>query len=167
MKIDRTAWHTRIYLWWYGHKYSSYEAVDKKVSNLCPYMRVVMFWAPLRFVFSTWVELFEIRGVTVSLNFLTIPVLLWIAPILAGYANYNLKMCLWLMYLSLVCIAAGLAFLFGIAYLFASDGKNLAGPLCKAVKTSSFVSLFQEYLRSAHDRVCPEVEFAAGNKEQQ
>jgi len=46
--IDRRAWHARLFGWWYREKHG--QELQQTV-NLCPYVRVVLFWAPLRLLF--------------------------------------------------------------------------------------------------------------------
>ena len=155
MIVSNQSWHVRVYHWWYENKYGGRNVR----SNLCPYMRAVMFWAPLRAIFSDWIELTRWK---IPLNYITIPIIVISLPFLVGYLSYGGKVTIWIIYAVLTGIAIVLSLGFGIAWLFDEDGMNWSEHLdnrVKGVKESSFWQLLQEYLRSAHDRVCPEIEF--------
>lgn len=51
MTISTNSWHARVYLWWYHQKHP-YKPAPSTV-NLCPYVRVVLFWGPFRRLFLT------------------------------------------------------------------------------------------------------------------
>lgn len=162
MLVDREAWHCRVYRWWYRHKYA--RRGDKTFSNLCPYMRAVMFWAPMRALFSNWITLFTVRGKKVPLCVVTWPIFLYATPKLLGYASWNVKMGIWTVYIILSSMALLIAIGVGISYLFKPEGLgwgakvgDAAEPVLK--RGASFHQLLSEFLRSAHDRVCPEVTF--------
>lgn len=48
MTIKQTSAVDRVYKWWYMEKYRGFPS---KHVNLCPYLRAVLLWAPLRFLF--------------------------------------------------------------------------------------------------------------------
>lgn len=152
MIVDRNSWHARVYSWWYSKKYDF--PFEKTRSNLCPYMRAVMFWAPLRALFLDSIQLFRVWKTDIYLNWFLIPITMYVAPKLLGYFNYDTKMVFWIIYMAvgLVCGVLGLAAL--VIYVFHPDGLGVS----KKVESASFYRLLSEYLRSAHDRVCPEVE---------
>lgn len=56
LKVDRNSWHARMYLW---HRRQKGQHFTNSV-NLCPYMRTVLLWAPLRWLLLTgrksWLE---------------------------------------------------------------------------------------------------------------
>jgi hypothetical protein len=96
--VRRKSWHARIYKWWYEHKYpnpigAGKSSFDRKQrTNLCPYVRAVVFWAPLRFIFWDWVELLHWGPrYVLTLNMLTIPTLLYSVPKIVGYWSYDMK----------------------------------------------------------------------------
>lgn len=144
MKIDGTSWHCRVYQWWYRHKYENRES--KTNSNLCPYMRAVMFWAPLRAIFGNWLKIWR-----VPVNAITLPAVLINLPFLLGYASYTAKCIAFVTY----GVLAFFTLLFTFIWLV--EDKKILRPVEKALNESSFLNLTGEYLRSAHDRVCPEV----------
>lgn len=157
MQISRRQWHTKVYLWWYEHKYG--RPKQGAVTNLCSYVRAVLFWTPLRVVFWNWVKLYKVRKhgyPDISLNMLTIPALMYLVPVFLGYWNYTVKYILWIVYLAalfliLFSLAIGLI-IWGIECLF---NKNYG--VAATIGATKFGTLCMEYLRVGHDRVCPEV----------
>ncbi len=152
MKIDKQSWHCKTYQWWYNKKYGGPNI--RGYSNLCPYMRAVMLWAPVRFLFTGAISFGK-----VPLGIFTIPAVVLSAPLIAGYFNYSLKSGIWFAYFILGGAALGLALCLGLVYTISTDGLDITSPLREKIKKSSFVDLIAAYLRSAHDRVCPEVEW--------
>ena len=150
MNIDSRSWHCRLYLWWYRNKYGYPN--ENRQSNLCPYMRAVVLWAPMRALFWTW-----IRVGGVPINAVVIPVLLYSVPVIAGYFSYGVKLGMWRTYAVMAIFAALVALLFLLVVAVSSDGWDITRPVRKAVLGAGFWSLARAYLRSAHDRVCPEV----------
>lgn len=158
MEVSKKSWHMRVYLWWYSHKYST-DANYKTSTNLCPYMRVVLFWAPLRFIFWDWVKLLtytDEKGgkLYLSLNMLTTPASIYIIPKLAGYVSYDLKVGLWIVYAAVA--------LTSIAMLMVAIGIHVVGKWKnkpREVKPPSvFWSLIKARAQANHDRVCPEIQ---------
>ena len=149
MKIDANSWHVKIYKWWYGHKYG---ICVKRNSNLCPYMRAVMFWAPLRAIFWDWIKIGP-----VPLNAITLPAFFVGLPFVLGYVSYPAKAIVFAVYIVAAGVVTALAAIFGLAYLFHSEGLDITRPIKNKIRKSSFLDLIHEYLRSAHDRICPEV----------
>lgn len=152
MRINSNSWHCRLYLWWYEKKYGYPN--EKGFSNLCPYMRAVMFWAPLRAIFDTWVKFGPI-----PLNVFSIPALAYVLPTVLGYHSYVAKMVIWSIYILFLVAAVMLAALCGLTYLLSKGGKDVTRTLRKKISNSSFPRLVSEYFRSAHDRVCPEIDW--------
>lgn len=144
MKINGESLHCRIYRSWYRDKYRD----EPLRSNLCPYMRAVMFWAPLRAIFGGWIKIWRI-----PLGAITIPALLLSVPFLVGNFSYNGKMGLWFAYAMATAIVS---ITIGIGTLIE---KGHAGRAGAAVARWSFWRLLGAYFRSAHDRVCPEVDW--------
>lgn len=144
MKIDGASLHCRIYRSWYRDRYRE----EPVRSNLCPYMRAVLFWAPLRAAFGGWIKIGK-----VPLGAITIPSLLLSLPFLLGYVSYIVKTGLWMAYIltgTIVGIVLGAVPLIEKGYADKAVG---------AVAGWSFWRLLGAYFRSAHDRVCPEVDW--------
>jgi hypothetical protein len=169
-KVNRNSLHARIYLWWYEHKYKdNYAKKDKPGTNLCPYMRAILFWAPFRFIFWNWVKVYEWSyDMYISLNMLTIPFLMTFIPLLAGFGSYKLKKGLWIVDLVILGVAALigvvclLVLLIGIMIEEYKSWKSKQPEKPKKIKvktTSRFVKLLKDFGRSAHDGVCPEITF--------
>jgi hypothetical protein len=177
MNINGNSWHCRVYKWWYYNKYGqqteaawdenyrlTYVPVTKENSNLCPYMRAVLFWAPLRAIFFPWIKLGA-----VPFNALTIPVILYAIPKLLGYLSYDVKYRIFRLYAVLAICLVVVALIFGLAWtaakLFKTPvAKKIEGGLIARIDSalekivdSDFWPLLKEFFRSAHDRICPEV----------
>lgn len=175
MKIDGNSWHCKVYQWWYQHKYEKkeweykWDGVDfvkhyktpvKTNSNLCPYMRAVLIWAPMRALLWDWVE---IGGI--PLNAIAILVAFFMLPFLFRRAAHVL----WMAYaVALIGFTVGSGCVWGVGLVvkYAKWGwvKRLLNPVADQVvkvgpPVASFGKLVKEYLRSAHDRVCPEVDW--------
>ena len=152
MKIDGNSWHVKVYKWWYDNKYKNPAAEyicpppPKTHSNLCPYMRAVMFWAPLRAIFWNWIKIGPL-----PINAVTLPAFFVSLPFLVGYVDYTAKMVVFCSYLVILVLSV----LFTLVWLISV--KNILEPVERKIDNIGFVKLAQEYLRSAHDRVCPEV----------
>jgi len=166
-KVNRNSWHASIYLWWYGHKYKNNAARKTKPStNLCPYMRAIMFWAPLRFIFWNWFKVYEWSyDLYISLNMLTIPFLMVTLPILAGFGSYRVKHKLWILDLiilgsiALITVIAAAACLIEWAVEEYKENHPKAPKKIKVKTTSKFTKLVKDFMQSAHDGVCPEITF--------
>lgn len=142
MKITADSWHCKLYQWWYRNKYHS-ESLGH--TNLCPYVRSVIFWAPARALFGGWIKLGR-----VPINSLTIPALLYSIPTLFGYWSYEAKIHIWFVYLVLTLLVIGGTVEVLLIKYFSRN------PL-RFKKTSDSMRVMQAYLRTAHDGVCPEI----------
>ena len=158
MKINVKQWHTRLYLWWYRNKYHHQKYGNS--TNLCPYVRAVIFWAPLRAVLWNWVELFKVKNFAFTLNMIAIPALAIIVPKLLGYFSYNWKMASWVVVAiataAIICASIIMAigtWIYGVLWR-----RRLARGDRPPKPPSKFFELLKEYGRSFHDRVCPEIE---------
>lgn len=153
--VDRESWHYRIYEWWYNHKYPGRYSCSRKTStNLCPYVRAILFWAPLRFIFWSWAKVYEwdylynseggkpVYDKYIPLNVLTIPFLLYTVPKLAGYASWKFKYALWQVEIALGIALTVIGVVAGLIYVI-----TVFGPLVR------------DYLRAAHDGICYEIIF--------
>jgi hypothetical protein len=152
ISIDPQSWHCRVYLWWYQHKYKA--RPERSRSNLCPYMRVIMFWAPMRAVFGTWVKVWR-----VPMNAVTIPMIVYGVPKMAGYFSYGIKLGLWHLYAGTLLVIVLATVVVLAIYSLDKDGWDVTKPIRGAIKRSKFKELFVAYLRSAHDRMCPEIDW--------
>jgi hypothetical protein len=176
MKIDKDSWHCKLYCWWYTHRYpqklidhehiwnnttQDYDIITTQISmqqysNLCPYMRAVMFWAPMRAVTWNWIKIGK-----VPLNAITIPAAVLAFPFLLKYP-YSHRV--WLIYLVVLITATGAVLILSGIYFVSKrvpwiKKKFLPVVVQYGPPVASFGKLLHEYLRSFHDRICPEVEW--------
>ena len=151
MKVNRTSWHARIYLWWYAHKYPANgdNLPFTGRANLCPYMRTVLIYAPLRFLLTDW----KTKWLPITLW----PILLFGIPKLMGWISYDMKMFLWIT--EAVLAAAATLILVGCAIAWYSQrDKNIFQHIGEVwEKTKPERALVTAYIRSGHDRICPEL----------
>ena|ERR1700682_1639455 len=59
MNISSNTWHYRVFSWALKEKHGYIPwQIEEQGYNLCPYVRKVLIWAPLRFMFNTtWTRL--------------------------------------------------------------------------------------------------------------
>jgi hypothetical protein len=161
--VDYNSWHARLYYWWYRrkHKYPK----ENNVSNLCPYMRAVLIWAPLRILFDDWVVVSESPKIT--LNAITIPLMLIIFAVIEQFRRPKFAHVIWVVY---GIITTLLIFFFILNAVIEAIkewramnkwNKPPKPPKAKKVKKpSEFGKLVTAYFQSGHDRICPELTFA-------
>lgn len=176
MVTSKNSWHCRVYKWWYANKYDEYVADRKEQSNLCPYMRAVLFWAPFRAIFCNWIVLGEINGFPVPLNMVLLPLIFIPLPWELGYVSFAWKHVLKVVYLTLLLVALTIVLVGCTMFAFSGEedgGLGWGGIFCKKLgviarkpttvvvkeKLSGFFELVGEWLRSAHDGICPEIRF--------
>ncbi len=162
--VDRESWHWRVYLWWYRMKYSN-DCFPER-SNLCPYVRAVLLWSWMRWLFISgrlgqWPAWMRKRW---GFERFPVPLLTWAflaveAPRWLGMVSFTAKELLYSLELAALAIAAFFGLALGIAYLHAE--KHAFHGLAPIQRGgASFLHLLHEYLRAAHDRVCPEITLA-------
>jgi hypothetical protein len=144
--VNRQSWHAQVYRWWYKAKYES-EYLGS-TTNLCPYIRAVLLWAPFRFLFGPQWKIGKFH-----VSFATVPVAYFGLAMAAGYLNYELKVIMIGIEFGLVITGAGL---FGLTWL---ENHNIIEKAADKFHETSFANLLTEYARSAHDQICPPVEF--------
>lgn len=138
MKLSRNSWHAKVYLWWYRERCAvPNDPLFPKSVNLCPYVRTVLLYAPLRWAFLT--------GRKAWLSWLTLATLLQ----LAAYLEWGSKA--FSLLLELLVIAALLAILAGAAAL----ARRSAG---KSRVIRSFGEVLAARYDAAHKHVCPVLE---------
>jgi hypothetical protein len=185
IEVNRESWHAKVYLWWYYAKWPNkkrereYDLArgygePKKSSNLCPYVRTVLFWAPCRWLF------YQGKIGRIPVPYVFVPVILLSIPQPAGYLSYELKKILWAMDIILFGVALLALLVWGVAIVvdlldqklgwanklasyklekrLRKEYEPIVPPLKK--KTGpSFFSLIAQRISAAHDRICPEIEF--------
>ena len=178
IEVNRRAWHARVYLWWYYTKWPHRRSEGPKTaSNLCPYVRAVVLWAPLRWLFYQG----RIGKVQLRVAWVAWRVFLVSIPQPLGYISYNLKRALWISDAILGAAAVIIGLCFVVVYIAEwADQKwywasrletwkidrrhraevRLYRELTKKKKKGpSIWKLIGEYMLAAHDRVCPEIVF--------
>ena len=144
MNVNRRSWHARVYLWWHAHKYHSAEHPPTH-SNLCPYVRVVLIWAPLRFLFTNWA--------TKWVPICVISILLYGVPKLLGYLSYEAKIVFWFAEEMVASVLLGALILTGIT----EYGTNPFRKFGDWWEHSEAKAMLAAYARAGHDRFCPEI----------
>ena len=114
IEVNRRAWHARVYLWWYYTKWPHRRSEGPKTaSNLCPYVRAVVLWAPLRWLFYQG----RIGKVQLRVAWIAWPIFLVSIPQPLGYISYNLKRALWISDAILGAAAVIIGLCFVVVYI--------------------------------------------------
>ena len=145
IQVNNNSWHTKLYKFWYKQKYGR-EHVGS-YSNLCPYMRAVLFWSWMRPLFLTkWFSV-------IPWALLAIEIPRW-----AGMFSHSLKFVIWVLYGATAVAGTLLGLAAVICWLW--DKHEVTNKLDPMIdKGVSFCKLVVAYSRSAHDRICPEIIF--------
>lgn len=134
MTISRNSWHARVFLWWYQQKHP-YEFEGRSV-NLCPYVRAVLLWGPLRRLFRT------------KLGYVAWP--LYAAATEAVLYHFFGK---YLLFVEVVFLAALLATAVFIAIV--AGFMFLYGLIKESEGMVSFREILGMHIGAWHSRVCP------------
>lgn len=151
MIIQTDAWHYRVYCW--------FKKREPSYANLCPYVRTVFIWAPLKFLFVGWVWKIPFAA-------LFWPPLLFELPRWVGMVSYNAKEFIYAVYVFLASVAGAIAVSALLVWIFSKEGlgfgaatiKVVAYPFRAAAKTSTW-EVLKAYIKAAHDKICPIVRF--------
>ena len=147
--VNPQSWHSKMYRWWYRQKYGE---EPRHSGNLCPYMRAILFWSWMRWLFIGG------RVGPVRAPVLSWPLLLASIPIggglLFGWWFFAGVMQIYCVLLIVLAMAATVV---GIGLVLSDDG--LGGAARIRDGCAPFTDLVGSYLRSFHDRVCPEITF--------
>ena len=161
MWIDRNSWHWRLYLWWYNRKFPlrSYKNSPwfKPLTsvNICPYVRTILFWAPIR-----WLTMWGPRKVNVAaetMGWIGAYYLLTLIPV-KNESDF----------ISLIVITVIWAFLLLVRGVFFLD-KYIELPMpplpdLEVERGASLVMLLGKYISKAHTQLCPQIELRDGGK---
>jgi len=129
MQIDSSSWHAKVYFWFKRRHALS--------ANLCPYVRIVLLWAPLKFIFSFLV----IRDAIIIGAWSW---LVYLFPVVMGGVS---------LLIVLACAAIGIFFLSEWAE------RKFPGFAVRSLKRTPFARVIKEYAKATHDKICPTVEF--------
>ena len=147
LTIRKSTWHARVYTWFQNDCGSR----DTDVANLCPYMRTVLFWTPLRWLFISG----RIGPVRVPLAvYLSLPVAL--PAIVASIFGWEGGVAVLTLYLAFLMTGILSAALCGTIYL---TNKMLS----RARAIDSFLDVCAEYISAIHSKICPTIRFTNGN----
>lgn len=150
MNISRNTWHYRAFDFWFEQKHrlslEDYEKIHGSIPyflNLCPYVRVVLIWGPLRFLFSRpriWYTLSTIATF-----------LLYRLYKYAGISGLE-RLGILLVCMIIVATAAISAILSWLKFREQLD-KHPDNVI------TSFAGVLSARVRAAHDGICPTIEF--------
>ena len=162
MKIEESSWHYRVYCWFTGRHHSQV--------NLCPYVRTVFLWAPLRFLFGDGkIGRFYVAA-------FVWPAVLTSAPLIAWHFNHHAAGIILIVYAGIatfVGVVTGGPFLMRLAkerreklllskmtevevrryHMWSELPERLQPKRLKAIKQAWH--LLCEYASAAHQKVCP------------
>lgn len=144
MKINKSSWHARIYRWWHWDKYDS----GSEGVNLCKYVRVVLLYGPLRWLFNGEVRSFPIGVVTF---------LFLIGSPLMFITNWEALGAVLLAYASILGIALLLVVCWALQKYEVWD--RIKGTVGAKVKSTPFLSILKLVYLSGKKKVCPYVDF--------
>lgn len=139
MTISKESWHYKVYSWWYKHKYGYRHP---SYINLCPYMRAVLFWSWLRWLWIDGrIKSFRVPVIPITLT-LSFPFLIaaWL-----GKQDFRA-----LLFFVATVFGVGAA-IFGPWYLWEEK-------LSKRRGVESFTKLVREYYNTGHSKICPTLE---------
>lgn len=141
MTIDGNSWHAKLYVWWYQRKYG----ITPSGANLCPYVRVVLFWS--------WVRWLLVDGkigrvYSAALSWSSIGLLIEYVAYLAAGRRIFLAELFGIITLLVGAVIVGI--IGGLVYFLT---KSKPG---KPVR--SFIEVLRYRANSFHDRICPRIE---------
>jgi hypothetical protein len=153
MNIKVNSWHYKVYCWFLGYEPSQ--------ANLCPYVRTVFLWAPLKFLFTGWIW-------KVPFAALFWPPLLFEIPRWVGMVSYNAKETIYIIYSIFGAIASFCLLIAGVCYLwcevldldhpFEIIGRAV-GRSARTVASTKISTVVRAYVKALHDKVCPIIRF--------
>jgi hypothetical protein len=156
MNIDLRSWHGRLYQFWYGMKHQEDIARDwlpkaPATTDLCRYMRVVLFHWWLRYLFLSG----RIPGLKrqVPLAVVIVPFLMIELPRWAGIFSFGLKQFLLTVDIGLLCLVLLVGIIVGIELLDARQEKK------SKAQSSSFVTVTMAWIKAKKQRICPIIRF--------
>lgn len=154
MNISSNTWHYRVFEWALKEKYGyvPYQ-IEEGGYNLCPYVRKVLIWAPLRFLFATSYErlVASVLGLVLAITGLVYK--------LAGMKGLRVEAGIFFLIFGVIAIVAAL---FGAIWSFAKLKEYLRKRQIKVGVPEvvvSFSEILWNYIKSAHEGVCPKITF--------
>ena len=159
MKVDLNSWHCRLYRFHHRMKHGWEPSENHQwVTNLCPYMRTVLFYWWLRFLFINGkIPLTKRYYIPVPVP--VIVYLFFFLPGLLGVFSYSLKMFLVTLYVAFAILAGALLFL--VTLIWTAEKYKDWKRKHNRPETTGFIQLTKTYARSIHDRICPSIEIVS------
>ena len=159
MWIDRNSWHWRLYQWWYERKFSRYDRAERgplTLVNICPYVRTILFWAPIR-----WLTAWGPRKVNVAAETVGWMGAYWLLTIIPVETVKDFDALIVFTGLWLIGLVIRL-----FVFLGTHDvGLNLPSPPDFVIeKGASFFNLLGGYISKAHTQICPQIELRNGGQ---
>lgn len=163
MNVSSSSWHAKLFRFHQKMKYGYETGVT--YTNLCPYMRTVLFYWWLRWLFLS--GRISFKGYS-----LRVPIFVW--AVVAGYAPGTAGMFSYHLKVVLHAFEAAIAFgtlVIGL-FMFANRNGAMDDAANVAVdkiddgfeKVSGFVALLLGYLRTFHTAICPSIKIVDGGK---
>lgn len=156
MKLDTTSWHWKVFAWQYEQQHCypfPLDDVDKRSVNLCPYMRRVLIWATIWFLFSPpgiyyTAATLLLAGTGVNYHFHGWHGLSIEGQVLGAFAC--------------VCLGAFALFLTGAviksSYKKWKDIQRAKRGYYIPPKPDGFFKLLGQWFKARHDSICPAIE---------
>lgn len=149
MKISRNTWHFKVFEFWFKHAHDGYDldhytqSYYKETFSLCPYVRAILFWAPLCWLLTRPRVWYTLGTIALSL----------LGALYHHTGIHGLEI------LGIILLAA--AFVIGVVIgacvltdKLARKWREHPQPVIKA-----FTTVLSERAKAAHEGVCPLIEF--------
>lgn len=172
--IPRTMFFDQIYVWWYKHAFSEYDNPPKFV-NLCPYMRAILIWAPLRWIFLHGSLRSVVWGSFIGMTYASFMALAIEANSLNWAYLLTALFVLSPVVFTSTIVLVEVGFFLLVKKMGIHTGKRLALFTEKADRKTdaladkvtdlfdrssipAFFKLVKQWLHSSHDMICPSIE---------
>jgi len=170
MEVNYESWHAKLYRFHSRMKYG-WEQGAYRGSNLCPYMRTVLFYWWLRWLFisgKVGVKKFKVQNpLLIALT------VFFFGPGWLGMVSYNLKHALLVVDMIAALIVTVVAIVIGARWtarrLSRVKGLKMLGDgtvhaIESTVETTfGFFHLLGRYIDTFHDKICPHISFVEPN----
>src|SRR5271156_4771340 len=148
MQISKNTWHYKVYDWHFqktcGRTLEDYQRSWGHTVSLCPYVRTILLWAPLRWIFTPPRLWYLLSGASLAM--------VW--------DDYRVHGVPGMVALGVALFA--LAIVVGTLWLVVTLSGKLGTFLRKRSKTTvtvNFSTVLHERLKAAHEGICPFITF--------
>ena len=175
--ISRSSWHWKVFTAWYERKYKGSwyrnpeskdwpcDPGEMKRINLCPYMRAILFWSWLRWLFLTTKSRKLVGWSTIYVLILLVVGVITCPTIALGLLVLTVE------YLAVVLALLGFIYVmkrlsYGPIkrYLKKRASRSPSPGPSRAIK---FKTLLLEWITATHDKICPLIEIEEIKKDEQ